>query len=134
MVHAELQGDLTAVAPAAHDGDGFPLLGDPRESVIAEKAITLLSLGDTNTRDRDYADVYLLSRVHPIEAAAMRAALRAVAAWSAAGHLRGRASEPSDPHRRTRHRSQPGHLPHGNPDESRVTQAIEKPRRGGASP
>jgi hypothetical protein len=26
----------------------------------------MLTLGDANTRDRDYADVYLLSRVHPI--------------------------------------------------------------------
>lgn len=65
--------------PTLLDDGGFALLGYPLESVIAEKAITMLSLGDANTRDRDYADVYLLSRVHPIDAAAMRAALRAVA-------------------------------------------------------
>lgn len=61
-----------------HD-DGFALLGYPLESVIAEKAITMLTLGDANTRDRDFADVYLLSRVHSIEAAAMRSALHTVA-------------------------------------------------------
>jgi len=59
--------------------DGFALLGYPLESVIAEKAITMLTLGDANTRDRDYADVYLLSRIHPIEARPLRSALHAVA-------------------------------------------------------
>jgi hypothetical protein len=65
--------------PTLLDGDDFTLLGYPLESVIAEKAITMLSLGDANTRDRDYADVYLLSRVHSIEATTMRSALRTVA-------------------------------------------------------
>ena len=65
--------------PTLLDGEGFALLGYPLESVIAEKAITMLTLGDANTRDRDYADVYLLARVHSIEAAALRAALHTVA-------------------------------------------------------
>lgn len=65
--------------PTLLDDDGFALLGYPLESVIAEKAITMLSLGDANTRDRDYADVYLLSRVHTIEAQPLRSALHAVA-------------------------------------------------------
>jgi predicted nucleotidyltransferase component of viral defense system len=65
--------------PTLLDDEGFPLLGYPLESVIAEKAITMLTLGDANTRDRDYADVYLLSRVHRIDAGALRDALRAVA-------------------------------------------------------
>jgi Nucleotidyl transferase AbiEii toxin, Type IV TA system len=65
--------------PTLLDDDGFALLCYPLESVIAEKAITMLTLGDANTRDRDYADVYLLSRVHPIEADSLRSALRAVA-------------------------------------------------------
>ena len=64
--------------PTLLDGESFALLGYPLESVIAEKAITMLSLGDANTRDRDYADVYLLSCVHSIDAAAMRSALRVV--------------------------------------------------------
>ena len=54
--------------PTLLDDGSFALLGYPLESVIAEKAITMLSLGDANTRDRDYADVYLLSRIHTIEA------------------------------------------------------------------
>jgi Nucleotidyl transferase AbiEii toxin, Type IV TA system len=65
--------------PTLLDDDGFAMLGYPLESVIAEKAITMLTLGDANTRDRDYADIYLLSRVHSVEAATLRSALRTVA-------------------------------------------------------
>lgn len=56
----------------------FPLLGYPLESVIAEKVDTMMFLGDANTRDRDYGDVYLLSRIHAIEADTLRSALRGV--------------------------------------------------------
>ncbi len=56
----------------------FPLLGYPLESVIAEKVDTMMFLGDANTRDRDYGDVYLLSRIHAVEADALRSALRGV--------------------------------------------------------
>jgi len=65
--------------PTLLDRDGFALLGYPLESVIAEKAITMLTLADANTRDRDYADVYLLSRIHAIEADTLRSALHIVA-------------------------------------------------------
>lgn len=58
---------------------GIPLLGYPLESVIAEKADTMIFLGDANTRDRDYGDVYLLSQIHSIEAESLRDALRSVA-------------------------------------------------------
>jgi Nucleotidyl transferase AbiEii toxin, Type IV TA system len=58
---------------------GFPLLGYPLESVIAEKADTMMFLGDANTRDRDYGDVYLLSQIHSIEAEPLRNALHSVA-------------------------------------------------------
>jgi Nucleotidyl transferase AbiEii toxin, Type IV TA system len=58
---------------------GFRLLGYPLESVIAEKVDTMIFLGDANTRDRDYGDVYLLSQIHSIEAEPLRNALRSVA-------------------------------------------------------
>ncbi len=67
--------------PTLLDDPSFSLLGYPIENVIAEKAETMMFLGDANTRDRDYGDVYLLSEIHPIEAAPMRAALRAVAEY-----------------------------------------------------
>ncbi len=66
--------------PTLLDDRDFRLLGYPLESVIAEKADTMMLLGDANTRDRDYGDVYLLSEIHPVEAEALRQALQAVAA------------------------------------------------------
>jgi hypothetical protein len=39
----------------------------------------MMFLGDANTRDRDYGDVYLLAKVHAIDAASPRGALRDVA-------------------------------------------------------
>jgi Nucleotidyl transferase AbiEii toxin, Type IV TA system len=37
------------------------------------------AIGDANTRDRDYGDVYLLSEIHAIDAESLRQALREVA-------------------------------------------------------
>ncbi len=65
--------------PTLLGDQGFPLLGYPLESVIAEKADTMMFLGDANTRDRDYGDVYLLAQIHPVEAESLRNALRTVA-------------------------------------------------------
>jgi hypothetical protein len=53
----------------------FRLLGYPLENVIAEKADTMMFLGDANTRDRDYGDVYMLSEVHSVKAEPLRRAL-----------------------------------------------------------
>jgi len=39
----------------------------------------MMLLGDANTRDRDYGDVYLLSKIHAIDAGSLRRALREVA-------------------------------------------------------
>jgi hypothetical protein len=47
------------------DDQTFKLLGYSLENVIAEKAETMMFLGDANTRDRDYGDVYLLAQVMP---------------------------------------------------------------------
>ena len=65
--------------PTLLDDSGFRLLGYPLESVIAEKADTMMFLGDANTRDRDYGDVYLLSEIHPVEAEPLRRELHRVA-------------------------------------------------------
>ena len=65
--------------PTLLDDQVFRLLGYPLESVIAEKADTMMFLGDANTRDRDYGDVYLLSEIHPVEAEPLRQTLRTVA-------------------------------------------------------
>lgn len=65
--------------PTLLDDHDFRLLGYPLESVIAEKADTMMLLGDANTRDRDYGDIYRLSEIHPVEAESLRRALRSVA-------------------------------------------------------
>ncbi len=65
--------------PTLLDDSGFRLLGYPLESVIAEKADTMMLLGDANTRDRDYGDVYLLSEIHSVGAQSLRRELNRVA-------------------------------------------------------
>jgi hypothetical protein len=65
--------------PTLLDDQDFPLLGYPLESVIAEKADTMMLLGDANTRDRDYGDIYLLSQIHTVEAVTLRRATASVA-------------------------------------------------------
>jgi hypothetical protein len=65
--------------PTLLDDHTFQLLAYPMENVIAEKAETMMFLGDTHTRDRDYGDVYLLSEIHAIDAELLRRALREVA-------------------------------------------------------
>ena len=56
------------------------LLGYPLPMVYAEKLVTALSRGTVNTRWRDFADLYLLTRRHDQDAGQLRAALEAVAA------------------------------------------------------
>ncbi len=55
------------------------LLGYPLEAVIAEKVETMISRGDANTRERDYADVLALSKVHTVKASSLRQALERTA-------------------------------------------------------
>jgi len=65
--------------PTLLDDPVFSLLGYPLESVIAEKAEKMMALGDANTRDRDYADIYLLLGMYRLERDPALAALLAVA-------------------------------------------------------
>ena len=67
------------------------LLGYPLENVIAEKAETMMALGDANTRDRDYGDVYLLSGTYTLEGESLWDALQATAKH------RGRETRPLGP-------------------------------------
>jgi len=53
----------------------FPILGYPLETVVAEKLTTAVALGDANTRDRDYADLYRLISLHAISGDGARAAI-----------------------------------------------------------
>ena len=65
--------------PTLLEESRFSLLGYPLRSVIAEKGETMVFLGDENTRDRDYGDVYLRSGLHPFEGDLLRETLARVA-------------------------------------------------------
>jgi len=71
--------DLPRVLPL-----GLPpvtLLGYPLTMVLAEKVITAIDRGIANTRWRDFADVYALTRLHPVDAAEFRTSLETVAEY-----------------------------------------------------
>jgi Nucleotidyl transferase AbiEii toxin, Type IV TA system len=51
----------------------------PPEMTLAEKVATMMSRRELNTRDRDFADVWVLSRVRAFDAAELRSAITSVA-------------------------------------------------------
>ncbi len=65
--------------PTLLEDEPFTILGYPLEMLMAEKAETMMARGDTNTRERDFADLLILSRRHNIDAARLKAALEQVA-------------------------------------------------------
>ncbi len=58
----------------------FELIGYPLETVLAEKIVTMVDRGDATTRDRDFADAYLLTGRHAVDAEQLAAAVRATGA------------------------------------------------------
>lgn len=63
------------------DDDPVRLRGYPLHMVHAEKLVTALSRGTVNTRWRDFADLYMLTRRHDQRASELRSAIEAVAAY-----------------------------------------------------
>jgi hypothetical protein len=61
--------------PTLLDDHDIRLLGYPIDLTLAEKISTMMVRGQANTRDRDFADVALLSRVHAIDAHTLHSAL-----------------------------------------------------------
>ncbi|MEA2502183.1 MAG: hypothetical protein QOD01_2294, partial [Actinomycetota bacterium] len=77
-------GDPVTPEPVAIDfptllAGSFRLLGYPLATVLAEKIITMIDRGATTTRERDFADILLVTRRHPIDAKELRQALMATA-------------------------------------------------------
>ncbi|HEX4702217.1 MAG TPA: nucleotidyl transferase AbiEii/AbiGii toxin family protein [Pseudonocardiaceae bacterium] len=66
--------------PQLLNDDTFPLFGYPVETVLAEKITTMVALGDLNTRDRDWADVWRLIGIHDVGGHDVEAALNRTAA------------------------------------------------------
>ncbi|MFJ5227071.1 nucleotidyl transferase AbiEii/AbiGii toxin family protein [Streptomyces sp. NPDC088400] len=60
--------------------ESFQILGYPLATVIAEKLSTAVSLGDLNTRDRDYGDLYRLLTLNDLDGQELATALTATAA------------------------------------------------------
>ena len=49
--------------PALLD-EPFTMVGYPLATMLAEELVTMIARGDTTTRDRDFADVWLLTGRH----------------------------------------------------------------------
>lgn len=60
-------------------GGEFTVMGHPPETVIAEKAVTILQRGATSTRWRDYMDLRSLAHSRSFSAATLRTAIEDVA-------------------------------------------------------
>ena len=58
-------------------GEPFTVVGYPLETVLAEKIVTMVDRGDATTRERDFADVFVLMTRHAIDADSLAAAIRA---------------------------------------------------------
>ncbi|RCG28213.1 nucleotidyl transferase AbiEii/AbiGii toxin family protein [Sphaerisporangium album] len=65
--------------PQQLSADTFQIFGYPLATVIAEKLSTAVALGDLNTRERDYADLYRLTTLHVLDGGELTAALAATA-------------------------------------------------------
>jgi predicted nucleotidyltransferase component of viral defense system len=76
-------GAVRTLFPQLFGEPAFPLLCYPLETVLAEKVTTMLSLGDLNTRDRDWADVWRLTGIHELSGSRVEAALIETATYRA---------------------------------------------------
>lgn len=61
------------------DPEPFQIYGYPIDTVIAEKLTTAIDLGEANTRDRDYADLYRMICQNDLNATAVRTAVERTA-------------------------------------------------------
>jgi hypothetical protein len=68
------------IVPGILDRD-VPLNGYPLPMVHAEKIVTAVDRGPTNTRWRDFADIYTLSGRHPADADQLRGSIQRVASY-----------------------------------------------------
>jgi hypothetical protein len=71
----------TALPALRPDTEPIPVLGYPLETVLAEKLVTAITLGDANTRVRDYADIYTLTGRHDLRRDVMHQALLTTASF-----------------------------------------------------
>lgn len=65
--HIRLALDINFGDPVT-PGAAFEILAYPIETVLAEKIVTAIARGETNTRERDWADIWRLSGAHDLDA------------------------------------------------------------------
>lgn len=65
--------------PTVLGNSTFEMLAYPIETVLAEKIVTAVARGETNTRERDWADIWRLSGTHDLGADLLAAALHRTA-------------------------------------------------------
>jgi hypothetical protein len=66
--------------PGLFGDSTFEMLAYPIETVLAEKIVTAIARGETNTRERDWADLWRLTGSHDLRSDGLIAALRRTAA------------------------------------------------------
>lgn len=71
--------ELPRIVPL--DQPPVTLLGYPLAMVLAEKIVTAIDRGEGNTRWRDFADAYTLTRLHSVEAGVLRSSLETVSTY-----------------------------------------------------
>ncbi|MGH3481373.1 MAG: nucleotidyl transferase AbiEii/AbiGii toxin family protein [Nocardioidaceae bacterium] len=78
-------GDPVTPAPVEVEypallAEPFGVVGYPLATVLAEKIVTMVDRGDATTRERDFADVVVLTKRHALDAVDFAAAVRATGA------------------------------------------------------
>jgi hypothetical protein len=77
---SELYAGVRLTVPARVDRARTVLRADVNvATVLAEKLVTMIDRAEATTRERDFADVVLLTRRHPVSAVELLAALQATA-------------------------------------------------------
>jgi len=74
-------GPARIMVPRLRSGNPIKLNGYPLPMVLAEKTITAAQRGTASTRWRDFADIWVLSRQHPLDGTAFRRTVLEVAQY-----------------------------------------------------
>lgn len=74
-------GPVETMYPTLLENGGFPIRGYPVETVLAEKLTTAITLGDANTRERDWADLWRLTGRHELAGSDIYLALERTASY-----------------------------------------------------
>ncbi|QSB06033.1 nucleotidyl transferase AbiEii/AbiGii toxin family protein [Natronoglycomyces albus] len=67
--------------PTVLESHNFEILAYPIETVLAEKVTTAVNLGEINTRERDWADIWRLTGGHDLDGGTLSEALRRTAQY-----------------------------------------------------